>query len=136
MERATLLYDADCGFCRWSASKILAWDRRGRLRAIPLRGAEADALLPGMNRERRFASWHLVTGDEIHSGGAAVAPLARLLPGAPIAVVAEFAPAITDRAYRWVARHRERLGRALGERTCAADPGSEAGAQPIDRLRG
>ena len=129
MERATLLYDADCGFCRWSASKILAWDRRGRLRAIPLRGAEADALLPGVDRERRFASWHLVTGDAIHSGGAAVAPLARLLPaGAPIAVVAEFAPALTERAYRWVADHRQRLGRALGERACTFDGAGTHGA--------
>ena len=27
-----LLYDSDCGFCKWSLDKILLWDRHGRLR--------------------------------------------------------------------------------------------------------
>ena len=43
---------------------------------------EADRLLGGMSGERKMGSWHLVTPDgRIHSAGAAVAPLARLLPG-------------------------------------------------------
>src|SRR5436190_23119771 len=32
MAQATLLYDRDCGFCRWLLGKVLAWDRRGVLR--------------------------------------------------------------------------------------------------------
>ena len=27
----TVLYDEDCGFCRWSADKLRRWDTRGRL---------------------------------------------------------------------------------------------------------
>jgi predicted DCC family thiol-disulfide oxidoreductase YuxK len=42
--------------------------------------------------------------------------------GAPIATLASAFPRATDRAYRWVAKHRERLGRVLGERACAVDP--------------
>jgi len=42
--------------------------------------------------------------------------------GAPIAALASAFPRATNRAYRWVARHRERLGRVLGERACAVDP--------------
>ena len=34
--RATVLYDGDCGFCKWSLAKLLAWDRRGALRPLPL----------------------------------------------------------------------------------------------------
>jgi predicted DCC family thiol-disulfide oxidoreductase YuxK len=122
VERAILLYDADCGFCRWSISKVLAWDRHGCLRAVPLQSPEADLLLADMDLESRMASWHLVTSGEVYSGGAAVSPLARTLPaGPPIAWLADLSPHVTDRAYRFVASRRERIGRALGEPACAVD---------------
>lgn len=60
MRRAVILFDNDCGFCRWSLSKLLAWDRHGRLRPIALQSEQADDLLIGMDRERKMASWHLV----------------------------------------------------------------------------
>jgi predicted DCC family thiol-disulfide oxidoreductase YuxK len=124
MDRATFLYDEDCGFCRWGTGKLLAWDRRGRLRAVPLQDPEAELLLPGLERERRMASWHLVTPDgRIRSAGGAVAPLLHLLPGgAPLAVLAEAFPRTTDRLYDWTARHRGDLGALLGARRCAVDP--------------
>jgi predicted DCC family thiol-disulfide oxidoreductase YuxK len=127
---ATLLYDADCGFCRWSAAWILRWDRRRRLRAVALQDPEADRLLSGMAPERRAASWHLVAGERVVSAGAAVAHLARLLPGGvAIAALAEAMPGPTDRAYRWVAAHRDGLGRALGRRACAVAPGPGGGSE-------
>lgn len=124
MNRAVILYDNDCGFCRWSLARILAWDRQGRLRPVPLQDPEADALLEGMDHVRKMASWHLVTPDgRVYSAGDAVPQLARLLPaGAPIAGLATAFPGVTNRAYRWVARNRERLGRALGEQACSVDP--------------
>ena len=124
MRRAVILFDNDCGFCRWSLSKLLAWDRHGRLRPVALQSEQADDFLMGMDRERKMASWHLVAPNgRTYSGGKAVPPLARLLPaGAPIAALASVFPRATNRAYRWVARHRERLGRVLGERACAVDP--------------
>ena len=124
MERSTLLFDADCGFCRWSTDRILAWDRRRTLRAVSLQSNEAARLLPGMERERMMASWHLMTHDgRVLSAGAAVAPLARLLPaGAPVAALAAAFPAGTERAYQWVARHRDGFGRALGADACRVDP--------------
>ncbi len=126
MARAILLYDADCGFCRWSATRILAWDRTHRLRAVPLQSEEADQLLHAVEPERRPDSWHLVVPGGVFSGGAAVSPLARLLPrGAPLARLAETSPRLTDRAYRWVASHRDELGRALGTRACAVKPSAE-----------
>jgi predicted DCC family thiol-disulfide oxidoreductase YuxK len=121
-----LLYDDDCGFCRWSTAKILAWDRGHRIRAVALRGAEADRLLSRMDPARKMGSWHLVTRDgTVRSGGAAVGSLARLLPGgASLAFLAEALPGLTERAYRWTAEHRDGLGRFLGERACSVDPAS------------
>jgi predicted DCC family thiol-disulfide oxidoreductase YuxK len=126
MATTTLLYDEDCGFCRWSADKILAWDRTGAIRALPLQSAEAEDLLANVDRATRMASWHLVT-DESHrvrSGGEAVEPLLRLLPGGtPLALVAHALPATTNRAYRFVARHRIRLGSWLGLDACTVRTG-------------
>ena len=95
MERHIILFDEGCGFCRWSLDRLLRWDRRGRLRAVPIQSEEGDRLLADLAVADRLASWHLVTPDgRRYSGGAATAPLARLLPaGAPVAIVAETFPA-------------------------------------------
>jgi predicted DCC family thiol-disulfide oxidoreductase YuxK len=121
---AALIYDDDCGFCRWSVARIVSWDRRHRMRPVRLRSGEADRLLGDMPAERRAESWHLVTDDgRMRSGGAAVEPLLRLLPGGtPLAAIAGALPGPTDVAYRAVARHRDRLGRLLGRDRCAIDP--------------
>ena len=113
MARVPILYDADCGFCKWTLAVVLAWDRRRRLRPVALQAPEADELLAGMERERRFASWHLVEpGGRVRSAGAAVAPLMRLLPGGgPFGALARSFPAVTNRAYRWVADHRSSFGK-------------------------
>jgi predicted DCC family thiol-disulfide oxidoreductase YuxK len=67
-----------------------------------------------MPQEKRMASWHLVDGGEVRSGGAAFGPLLRGLPGGgPLACVAEAAPGATDRAYRLVAGNRDKLGPRL-----------------------
>lgn len=124
VSKATLLYDADCGFCRWSADRVSRWDRRGNLRVVPIQSAEGDALLGTMDDERKLASWHLVDEEgTLRSAGAAAPSLFRLLPGGrPIAVAASRFPRTTDRLYRLVARNRGRLGRMLGENACAVDP--------------
>jgi predicted DCC family thiol-disulfide oxidoreductase YuxK len=118
---AVILYDADCGFCRTAVARVLAWDRAGRLRSAPLRGPEADRLLPGLAVEEKMASWHLVIGGQVHSGGAAAPPLLRLLPGGrPLASVLAAFPGATDCAYRLVARNRDRLGQLAGARCTVA----------------
>jgi predicted DCC family thiol-disulfide oxidoreductase YuxK len=124
MERHVVLYDEGCGFCRWSLDRLLRWDRRGRLRAVAIQSEEGSRLLADLAVADRLASWHLVTPDgRRDSGGAATAPLARLLPaGAPVAIVAETFPQTTDRVYRWIARHRGALSEHLGVRACAVDP--------------
>ena len=111
-----IFYDADCGFCRWSLAKLLAWDRRHALRPVALQSrAEADRMLAGMDEQTRMASWHLVLPDgTVRSGGDALAPLLRLLPGgAPLARLTEAAKPLVNAVYRFVAGHRSAFGRFL-----------------------
>ena len=122
MSEAVILYDADCGFCRWAVDKVLAWDRAGKLRPEALQGPQADRLLHGLSDEAKMASWHLVIDDNVYSGGAVAAPLLRLLPGGrPFAPVVAAFPGLSDRAYRMVARNRDSFGRLAGAR-CQVDP--------------
>jgi predicted DCC family thiol-disulfide oxidoreductase YuxK len=115
MADPTLLYDRDCGFCRWCLGKVLAWDRGRRLRPVAIQSDQADRLLAGMPEEERLASWHLVDADgRVRSAGAAFPELLRLLPaGGPLAALTARAPSATDRAYRWVAGNRSRWGKLV-----------------------
>ena len=117
MRPATLLYDSDCGFCRWCLGKVLAWDRRRALRPLEIQSEEAARLLAGMPEDERLGSWHLVDGDgTVRSAGAAFPGLFRLLPGAaPLAALTSRIPGATDRAYRWVAGNRSRWGKLVTE---------------------
>jgi predicted DCC family thiol-disulfide oxidoreductase YuxK len=110
-----LLYDADCGFCRWCVAKVLAWDRRGRLQPLAIQASQADGLLSGMPLETRMGSWHLATADgRLRSAGAAVAPLLRSLPGGRLpGALAAAAPRTTERLYRLIADRRATLGRLV-----------------------
>jgi predicted DCC family thiol-disulfide oxidoreductase YuxK len=113
-ETAALLYDRDCAFCRWSLDKVLAWDR-GRLRPVEIQSEEGQGLLASIPEEERLESWHLVTADGgLRSAGAGAAPLAALLPGGrPLAALFKAFPGTTERAYRWVASHRDLFTRML-----------------------
>jgi len=126
---AALLYDRDCGLCRWAAGKALAWDRHHRLRPVALESPEAEQLLPGLDHDTKMGSWHLVTDDGlVYSAGAAVAPLFRMLPGGePLALLARAFPGTTARLYRRIAQHRGTLAQWLGARVSTADPTASDG---------
>ena len=113
--RWAVLYDADCGFCKWLLSALLRWDRAGRLHPIALQRSEADNLLQELTPAERMASWHLVapTGER-RSAGAAVAPLLRLLPAGRLPAAAfERFPKLTERGYRCGAEHRSQLSKLV-----------------------
>ena len=97
----TLLYDGECGFCRWATGLLLRWDTHCRLRPVALQDALAAELLPGMSEEDRFDSFHVVGDDgEIRSGGRALPYLIGELPRGrrPAAVLSALQP-LTDLAY-------------------------------------
>jgi predicted DCC family thiol-disulfide oxidoreductase YuxK len=113
--RWVVLYDADCGFCKWLLSALLRWDRATRLRPIALQRSEADDLLRDLTPAERRASWHVISpAGERLSGGDAVPALLRLLPAGrlPAAGFARF-PRLTKRGYRWVAEHRSQLSKLV-----------------------
>lgn len=115
---ATVIYDADCGFCRCCLAVLLGAAGRGALRPLPLGTPEADRLLADLTTEDRNASWHLVdAAGKRFSAGAALAPALALLPRGrrPAALVARM-PRMTERGYRWVADHRNLLGRFVPAR--------------------
>jgi predicted DCC family thiol-disulfide oxidoreductase YuxK len=113
--RWTVVYDRDCGFCKWLLSYLLAWDRSLRLRPLALGTPEADRLLSDLPPDVRATSWHLIDPNgRRRSGGAALPELLRLLPaGSAPASLLDTIPGVTDRGYRWVAEHRSMLSRGV-----------------------
>jgi len=114
--RAVILYDEDCGFCKWSLDKLLAWDRREALQPAAIQSKQGAELLARMPESEWLESFHLaLPSGELLSAGAAAAPLAQMLPGGrPLASLFRTFPGVTDRAYRYVAAHRDRFARLVG----------------------
>jgi predicted DCC family thiol-disulfide oxidoreductase YuxK len=111
----TVLYDSDCGFCRWALGLLLALDRTGRLRPVALGTEDANRLLGDLSPEQRGDAWHLVSpAGRRWSAGAAAAPLLALIPGGRLpAKLLALAPNGTERTYRWVANHRSTFSRLI-----------------------
>lgn len=113
-----VLYDGDCGFCKWLLAGLLRFDRAERLRPIALQRPEAEALLADLDPGRRMESMHVVAPDGTRaSAGEALPALLGLLRGgrAPAAVLARF-PRLTSAGYRWVATHRIGISRFVPRR--------------------
>jgi predicted DCC family thiol-disulfide oxidoreductase YuxK len=117
----TVLFDCDCGFCRWSVGRVLAWDRAGRLRPVAIQSDEGQRLLADLTPAQRLASAHAVDADgRRSSGGDAVAPIASVLPGgAPIAELARRVPALARLGYGAIAGRRSLLGKLVSDRAKA-----------------
>ncbi len=110
-----VLYDRDCGWCRWSVAKVLALDRRGHVLPEPIQGELGGLLLEGMPEAERLASAHAVTPDgRVFSGGNAAAPIAAVLPAgtAPASLLRTFGAA-TRAGYAVIAGNRSTLGRLV-----------------------
>jgi predicted DCC family thiol-disulfide oxidoreductase YuxK len=111
IERAAVLYDADCNICKTIMEALLTWDRRRRLRPVAIQSDEGQRLLHEIPEEKRLTSFHLARpGHPVVSGGPALAQLFEQLPrGAAVARALELSPRGTAAAYEWVARNRVSL---------------------------
>lgn len=108
-----VLYDGECGLCKWLLAGLLRFDRAGRLRPVALQRPEAEALLDDLDPAEWMASMHVVSPEGWRSsGGEALPSLLRLLRGGrlPAAVLERF-PRLADAGYRWVAAHRIGISR-------------------------
>jgi len=125
--RLTLFYDADCGFCTWSASFIATrLAPPGAIEPQPIDSPRGDELLGDLQVERRMGSWHLVAADGRRwSAGAAFAPLLRELPRLRrLAPVVDALPGpVVEAGYRLVARNRATLSRLVGAKRCGRPEG-------------
>jgi predicted DCC family thiol-disulfide oxidoreductase YuxK len=111
----TVLYDRDCGFCRWSIGKLLAWDRDGRLRPVAIQSEEGERLLADLAPDQRLASAHAIdAAGRRTSGGDALAPVAEVLPGGrPLAALARRAPGLARAGYDAIAGRRPLFGKLV-----------------------
>ncbi len=130
--QAIVLYDHDCGFCRWTLGVLLIWDRRRRLWPAPIVGAVGDRWLAGMPVEERLASWHLVeAGGRVSSAGAGLSEVMSYVPGGGRFGAAAAAGAGGDRAGVPIRRRpplrvlavRAGMGGAAGDRAGGAAGG-------------
>jgi predicted DCC family thiol-disulfide oxidoreductase YuxK len=113
--RLTVLYDADCGFCRWSVARLLALDRRGRLSPQPIQSDQGARTLAGLKPDRHLAGAHVATADgRIASGGDAIALIAAAGTRDTIAgpLARAIAP-VSRSVYRLIAGNRGTLGRLV-----------------------
>jgi predicted DCC family thiol-disulfide oxidoreductase YuxK len=110
-----VLYDEDCGFCRWTIGWALERDCDRVLEVTPIQSPMGERLLAGMEPAGRLRSMHVVHADyRSESGGAAVREVLEVLPSArALAWLAGISPGLTQRAYRLIAEHRSRLSRLV-----------------------
>ena len=113
---ALVLYDGDCGFCRWSVTLALRFDTAARLRPIALQ-------TPGVLEAQGIAladaqkALHVVTPEgQVVRAGWALWAVARELPWWRATRVLWHIPgfaALADWLYYRVANNRDRVGRFL-----------------------
>lgn len=110
-----VLYDEECGFCRWTLAWALKRDRNHVLAVAPIQSATGARLLGDLEPAERLRAVHVVHDEaRRESGGAAVREVLKALPSArPLARLADISPRLTDRVYRLIAEHRRQLSRLV-----------------------
>lgn len=111
-----VLYDADCGFCRWAMAWALGRDRRRALVAVPIQSQLGGQLLADLSPSERLDAAHVVREDGArNSGGVAAAEvLGSLPPTRALGRLARSLPAPTAALYGLVTAHRHGFGRFVG----------------------
>jgi predicted DCC family thiol-disulfide oxidoreductase YuxK len=112
--RYALVFDGECAVCTRLVNLLRGWDRRGELEIMPSQAPGVMARFPWIPAQAFSESIQLVGADNATwQGAAAIEELLRILPrGRWIAWIfrVPFVRSIADRAYRWFARNRHRMG--------------------------
>jgi predicted DCC family thiol-disulfide oxidoreductase YuxK len=115
--RVIVLYDADCGFCRWAMAWAMRRDHNHVLVSVPIQSPLGSELLVNVIPSDRLRSAHVVLNDGCRrSGGAAAADVLSVLP--PTRVLGRLArslPRTTALLYGVVAARRKSFGRLVGK---------------------
>jgi predicted DCC family thiol-disulfide oxidoreductase YuxK len=111
---AVLVYDGACALCRGGVTWISRRVRRGAIEFLPCQAAERRARFPSMADAACLAAMQLVLPDgRVLAGGAAIPEiLSRVRGWRWLAALFRVPGArlVAPVAYRWVARHRHRIG--------------------------
>ncbi len=109
---ATIIYDAECVFCRRWAERFKKWNRDG-VRLLPLQNPQAVELT-GKPKDVLLQAMHLVRADgAVFAGASAVREALAHVSWGWLARGALRIPGsmfVADRVYCWVAVHRQRIG--------------------------
>jgi predicted DCC family thiol-disulfide oxidoreductase YuxK len=113
-----VLYDAECGFCRWAMAWAVRRDRRHVLIAVPIQSPRGAELLVDLAPSKRLRSAHVVRDDgSLRSGGAAAAEVLSVLPSTrALGRLAGRLPRTTALLYGVVAARRRSFGRLVGSK--------------------
>lgn len=118
-ERATLIYDGECGMCQEAVALVRRGDREHRIALVPFQD-EAGVAAFGIPLPALAAAMHLVLPDGRVLAGADAAPeILRLLPAWRWLAWPFRLPgvlAVARRVYAWIARRRRCLVRGYAAR--------------------
>jgi len=119
-ERATLIYDGECGICRRSMELVRRWDREHRIAYLAFQDPAVARF--GIGLPALAAAMHLVFHGpvpKVFSGADAVPEILKLLPGkrplAAVFAVPGVRP-VARRIYAWIAARRRCVVRGLPAR--------------------
>jgi predicted DCC family thiol-disulfide oxidoreductase YuxK len=128
-----VLYDSECGFCRWSV--VQAARRAPSLLPVAIQSDEGQRLLEPVATDKRLASAHTVGFGGVHSGGDALIDVLGEIPRAKLIYkAARGMPALTRFLYKLVAGRRTLLSRFVPARSkAAADEYLRSSSDPRSR---
>jgi predicted DCC family thiol-disulfide oxidoreductase YuxK len=112
-----VLYDADCGFCRWAMAWAVRRDHHHVLVTVPIQSPLGSELLVDVDPSERLRSAHVVGDDgRRRSAGVATAEVLGALPQTQgLARLAHHLPNTTALLYGAVAKRRNSFGRLVGK---------------------
>ena len=121
-ERATLIYDGECGLCQSAVARIRRWDRNDRLDYVAFQDPAVERF--GIGLPALAAAMHLVLPDgKAFAGADAVPSILRRLPGKAWLAVVFLIPGVLPlarRVYRRIAERRHCVVRGLPRRRSGA----------------
>src|SRR4051794_215605 len=129
-----VLYDGECGFCRWAVAWALERDRDGVLSVAPIQSPTGAQLLADLDPAERLRAVHVVHDDGRRESGGAAARAVLEATARPLARLAGMSPRATELVYRLVAGNRSRVSRLVprraklrADRLLAATPAPRSG---------
>lgn len=110
----TVVYDGTCTICKRLVRGLEQWDRKKILEIVPSQAPQVQARFPWIAARAYRESIQLIgAGGETWQGAAAIEQLLDVLPRGAFLSWMFSIPGVrplAERAYRWIARNRYRLG--------------------------